>query len=83
MSLDPARGLFHCFGCQRGGDVFKFVMESQALDFTEAVEMLAKQAGVTLRVDPQAAKNRGKRQKLTEAVALATEFYHQRLKSAP
>ena len=83
MSLDPSRGLFHCFGCQRGGDVFKFVMESQALDFTEAVEMLAKQAGVTLRVDPQAAKNRGKRQKLTEAVALATEFYHQRLKSAP
>lgn len=83
MSLDPSRGLFHCFGCQRGGDIFKFVMESQALDFAEAVEMLAKQAGMTLRVDPQAAKNRGQRQKLTEAVALATEFYHQRLKSAP
>lgn len=82
MSLDPARGLFHCFGCGKGGDVFAFVMESQALDFSEAVEELAKQTGITLKRDPKEAARRGRRQSLVEAVRLAGEFYLERLKTA-
>lgn len=80
MSLDPARGLFHCFGCGQGGDIFKFVMETQALDFSEAVELLAGRAGVTLRVDPAAAKRRGERRRLTDANDAAVVFYCDRLK---
>lgn len=83
MSLDPARGLFHCFGCGKGGDVFAFIMESQALDFSEAVEELARRSGITLKRDPKEAARRGRRATLVEAVRMAGEFYADRLKTAP
>jgi DNA primase len=82
MSIDVARGLYHCFGCGAGGDIFKFVQETQALDFSEAVEHLAARAGITLRVDKEAAKRRGERQALIEGVEKAVEFYADRLKNA-
>src|SRR5688572_23953552 len=51
MSIDPGRGLYHCFGCQKGGDVFTFLEETQGLDFNEAVEELARRAGIPLESD--------------------------------
>ncbi|MDF1596813.1 MAG: DNA primase [Acidimicrobiia bacterium] len=83
MSIDVARGLYHCFGCGAGGDVFKFVQETQALDFSEAVEHLAARSGITLRIDKEAARQRGERQALIEAIEKAVEFFHDRLKNAP
>jgi len=83
MSIDVARGLYHCFGCGVGGDIFKFVQETQALDFSEAVEFLAARAGITLRIDHKAAQRRGERQALIEGVEKAVEFFHDRLRSAP
>ena len=83
MSLDPARGLYHCFGCGAGGDVFTFVQESQGLDFNEAVELLASRAGIHVEADPTAAKRRGERERLVEAVRLAVDVYRRRLKTAP
>ncbi len=82
LSLDPAKGLYHCFGCQQGGDVFAFVMETQALSFPDALEYLAKRAGITLTRDPRQAKARGERQRLIEAVEIAADFYHDRLKAS-
>ena len=83
MSLNPARGFYHCFGCGVGGDIFNFVMESQALDFNEAVELLAGQAGVALRVDPGASKRRDQRNRQVEAMEAAVAFYVDRLKTGP
>lgn len=83
LSLDPARGLYHCFGCQAEGDVFSWVRQTQGLDFTEAVEYLARLTGITLRVDKDAARRRGERENLVEAVEAAVAFYHQRLKLGP
>jgi DNA primase len=51
FSVDPSRQLFYCFGCQTGGDIFKFVQLYEKLDFREAAEFLAKRFGVPL---PQA-----------------------------
>jgi DNA primase len=48
FSVDPQLQLFYCFGCQSGGDAFKFVMLYEKLDFPEAVEFLAKRWGVPL-----------------------------------
>ena len=48
FSVDPQMQLFYCFGCQAGGDAFKFVMLYEKLDFAEAVEFLAKRWGVPL-----------------------------------
>jgi len=48
FSVDPQRQLFYCFGCRTGGDVFKFVMLYEKVDFPEAVELLANRWGVEL-----------------------------------
>ncbi|WP_420612972.1 DNA primase [Candidatus Spongiisocius sp.] len=82
LSIDPARGLYHCFGCGVGGDVFTFVQETQGLSFVEALEMLAERSGVVIRRDPRAAQRRERRSRLIEAVAEAGRYYRDRLKSA-
>jgi DNA primase len=53
FSVDPSLQLFYCFGCQAGGDAFKFVMLYEKVDFPESVEFLAKRWGVPL---PKAAR---------------------------
>ena len=83
LSLDPARGLYHCFGCGKGGDVFTFIQETQGLDFNESLELLARHAGIQLEVDPGAARQRGERDQMVEAVRHAADFYHRTLKNDP
>lgn len=83
MSIDAARGLYHCFGCGKGGDVFRFVQETQGLDFSDAVELLARRSGITLQRDPEAAKRRSRREALVAATERAVTFYTDRLRSAP
>ncbi|CAN5794564.1 hypothetical protein BH23ACT5_BH23ACT5_24280 [soil metagenome] len=80
MSLDPGRGLYHCFGCQKGGDVFTFLQETQGLDFNEAVEELGRRNGIHLQSDPGADRRRGRRNALIEVVRRAIEVYHQWLR---
>lgn len=48
FQVNPARGFFHCFGCGKGGDVFKFVEEIEGVGFSEALAMLAEECGVEL-----------------------------------
>ncbi len=48
FSVNAEEGLYHCFGCGVGGDVIKFVMEKEQLDFVAAVESLAHRANITL-----------------------------------
>lgn len=83
MSIDPARGLYHCFGCGKGGDVFRFVQETQGLDFSDAVELLARRSGIALQRDPEAAKRRSRREALVAATEQAVDFYTERLRTAP
>jgi len=83
MSVDQARGLYHCFGCGKGGDVFSFVQETQGIDFADSLEMLARRAGITLVRDAADAKRRGRRGAAVDAILKAIEVYHERLKKAP
>lgn len=48
FTVDAEKGLYYCFGCHQGGDVFKFVMQVEHLSFPEAVERLARRFGVQL-----------------------------------
>lgn len=48
FKVDPVKGLFYCFGCNANGDMFKFVMLSEGLDFVESVKYIANLANVTV-----------------------------------
>ena len=49
FNVNPQRHFYHCFGCQAGGDAISFIMQIDALSFTEAVERLADKVGIVLR----------------------------------
>ncbi|MCX7026919.1 MAG: DNA primase [Spirochaetes bacterium] len=51
FSIDAERGLFYCFGCQKGGSIIDFLMETEKLSFIEAVEELARRAQITIPAD--------------------------------
>jgi DNA primase len=79
--VSPSRGTFHCFGCQRGGDVFTFLMELEHLTFPDALKRLADQAGVDLperRVDAPSLKAQ-----LQAANAAAATVFTELLLSSP
>jgi len=82
MSLDRARGLYHCFGCGKGGDVFEFVKETRGVEFGEALDMLATKAGIQLVRNPAEAKQRGRRAAAIEALRRAVDVYYERLRKA-
>jgi DNA primase len=50
FSVNPAKEIFYCFGCQKGGSVFNFVMEVERVAFPEAIKIVAEKAGVALPV---------------------------------
>lgn len=80
FNVNPTLGFWHCFGCNKSGDAITFVREIDGLDFVDAVEDLARRAGITLRYDDRAqAKDRSRRDRLVAAVSAAIDFYHQRL----
>lgn len=71
---------YKCFGCQAGGDVFKFIQEIEHVDFVAAVEKLAARAGITLTYSSGGEnQDRQRRKKLIAAMETAVEWYHQRL----
>jgi DNA primase len=51
--VSPDRQIYHCFGCGESGNAFKFLMRHERMEFPEAVEMLAKKAGVALPETPR------------------------------
>lgn len=73
--VSPERQIWHCFGCQKGGDCFSFLMELDRLEFPEALKILAQRAGVTLRSRPETGTSKLK-DRLLELHHLASEFYH-------
>ncbi|HXF82822.1 MAG TPA: DNA primase, partial [bacterium] len=75
--VDREKGLWHCYGCQRGGDVFSFVMETGNLAFGEAVEVLARRAGVAVERSPEAARQATERDRLYRALEAAAAFYQE------
>ncbi len=86
FTVDAAKGLWHCFGCGRGGNVYHFVQEVESLPFPEAVEWLARKNGFDLRYEesrPGEQRIRGLKTRLLEANAAATDFFQRALLTSP
>lgn len=86
FTVDTARNLFHCFGCQEGGNIYQFVEKMENLPFPEAVEWLARREGFDLRYEemkPGERKAHGLRMRLIEANAEAARFFHSALLDTP
>jgi DNA primase len=82
FSVSPSKGVFYCFGCGKGGDAIAFLRETEHLEFGEAVERLAKEAGVTLRYEgdtPAERRAAGRRAALHRANEAAFDLYHRML----
>ena len=78
--VSPDKQIYHCFGCNAGGNVFSFVMKYENIEFPEAVEMLAKKAGIAL---PRTAGNRDGASSLNDQLyrvnELASQFFQDSL----
>ena len=83
FTVNEERGLFHCFGCGAGGTVFTFVMRSDRIDFREAVEILARRAGVRLPERTEPGQSREQRQELMQLNESAQRYFRHALQSAP
>ena len=78
FSVDPVGNLYYCFGCNKGGDVVKFVRETENLDFVEAIEQLADRFGVTLEYEetaPGAEKARARRERLYKLLEQSAAYF--------
>ena len=85
FTVDPAKRVWHCFGCGEGGDVFHLLMQAEALTFPEAVEHLARREGYPLRyeqLNPGQRRAIGRRTRLAEVTAATTAWFRSQLAAA-
>ncbi|WP_149588009.1 DNA primase [Tabrizicola flagellatus] len=81
--VDDRKGFYYCFGCHAKGDAVTFVKESENLGFMEAVEILAREAGMQMPArDPRAAERADRRTLLQQVMDEAIRFYRLQLKTA-
>jgi DNA primase len=80
--VDDRKGFYYCFGCHAKGDALGFIMESENLGFMEAVELLAREAGMPMPArDPQAAQKADRRSQLAEVMEEVVKFCRLQLKT--
>jgi DNA primase len=85
FSVNAEEKLYYCFGCGEGGDAFKFVQQTEGLDFQESVELLAERSGVQVEReedDPRAEQRRRRRERLLALLDRAAGFYAKYLRDA-
>ena len=84
FSVNIERQFFHCFGCGKSGDVFKFVQEREQISFPEAVRLVAEKMGIPLPrmqySSESEAEDAGKRGKLIEMHERACKFFEEQLR---
>ena len=80
FTVNEEKGFYHCFGCQAHGSVFDFVMETEGLNFPEAVEKLAAETGMEVPRDSQKSSESQKlRQTLLDVTEMAAQSFEKAL----
>lgn len=86
FNVNPAREIFHCFGCGAGGNAFSFIMKIEGLSFPEAVKMLARKAGVEIeerQLTPAEKQAQNERQAFQRINELAADYFREVLRRKP
>ncbi|QSP95944.1 DNA primase [Marinobacter salinisoli] len=81
FNVRPDKGFYHCFGCGAHGDAISFIRELEGLSFNEAVEDLARRAGLEVPYDRAARQEMQQSRSLTDALDFANRFYQSSLAS--
>ena len=79
FTVSSEKGLFYCFGCQSGGDIFDFLMKIENLSFNESLEKLANLAGVEIKHSHSFSAEEQKRLEARKTVDFAKQFFHKNL----
>ena len=79
--VSPERGTFHCFGCNAGGDIFRFYMLLNKVEFPEALQALAARVGVEL--DPEAARRKAVESRAYDVLQAVSLYFQQALMANP
>ncbi len=82
FSVNPDLGIYKCFGCGVGGDVFHFVTSIEGISFPEAVRLLASRAGIEIAEDAKDQERLGETEAVYDALRFAARFYFDRLTQA-
>lgn len=82
FTCNSEKGLFYCFGCQEGGDIFAFLMKIENLSFNEALEKLAAMAGVEYKPQRPLSADEQRRAQTRKLLEFAKTYYHKNLMSA-
>jgi DNA primase len=81
--LDDRKGYYYCFGCHAKGDALNFICETENVGFMEAVEILAREAGMPMPArDPLAQAKADQRTKLVDVMEAAVQYYRLQLNTA-
>ena len=81
--VDDRKGYYYCFGCHAKGDALTFVQETENVGFMEAVEILAREAGMPVpKADPRAQAKADRRTQLAEVMEQAVQFFRLQMKRA-
>ena len=81
--VDDTKGFYYCFGCHAKGDAIRFVRETENAGFMEAVEILAREAGMQMPArDPEAQERADRRTELAGVMEQAVQYFRLQLKTA-
>jgi DNA primase len=81
FTVSPEKQIFHCFGCNEGGNVFAFLMKIENISFSEAVELLGERVGITVKKTGAPSALQGDKEKYLGIMELAQKFYLESLES--
>jgi len=83
LYVSPEKQLWHCYGCQKGGDHFTFIQEIEHVDFRAALRLLAEKTGVELEESPGAGRQRELKRTIERLNGLAAQYFHHILLENP